>query len=114
MEESEGSAVHQDTEMNVHGIYITTEYNTSKWTAAILKEIHQHLFENNNDISRWFLILVIYIPQAKCGVCYPDCYALWLIPQQTVAKVEMNTEYIYYVEPIMNSTLEWLDGWNVA
>jgi len=24
-----------------------------------------------------------YISQAKCGVCYPDCYALWLIPQQT-------------------------------
>jgi len=26
---------------------------------------------------------MIYISQAKCGVCYPDCYALWLIPQQT-------------------------------
>lgn len=44
MEESEGSAIYQDTEMYVHGIYVTTEYNTSKSTAAILKEI-------NNDIS---------------------------------------------------------------
>lgn len=60
------------------------------------------------------MILVIYTSQAKCGVCYPDCYALWFIPQQTVAMVEMNTEYIYYVEPIMNSTLEWLDEWHVA
>jgi len=34
--------------------------------------------------------------------------------KQTVAMVEMNTEYIYYVEPIMNSTLEWLDEWHVA
>lgn len=95
MEESEGSAIHQDTELYVHGIYITTEYNTSKWTAAILKEIHQHLFEINNDISWWFLILMIYISQAKCGVCYPDCYALWLIPQQTNSCKGWNEYWIH-------------------